>query len=67
MVSSMVSSMSNDTTRLSLEMIVYGPQVCHAEWPKEWDATDISSTELIPVVVLITIWDKYCLGKHFGV
>lgn len=33
-------------------------------WPREWQDTDISVKELVPVVVAAALWGKYWAGKH---
>ena len=35
-----------------------------AQWPKEWEATDISAKELVPVVVVAALWGRYWSHEH---
>ena len=34
------------------------------QWPKDWETTDISAKELVPVVVAAALWGKYWPGEH---
>ncbi len=35
-----------------------------AKWPADWEGIDISSKELVPVVVASALWGSYWSGKH---